>query len=90
MPLRCLHMSGALSPKLMFIGFSSCKSLLFRTEGLSAEQRNLYFFAHGSDTPGIEGMIHSRFLAPATIADGLLATILRRLHGTTMLRSYRP
>ena len=26
-------------------------------EDLSAEQRNLYYFAHGSDTPGIEGMI---------------------------------
>ena len=39
-------------------------------EDLSAEQRNLYCFAHDSDTPGIEGMIHCRFLAPATIADG--------------------
>ena len=39
-------------------------------EGLSAEQRNLYYFAHGSDTPGVEGMIFSRSLAPATIADG--------------------
>ena len=39
-------------------------------EDLSAEQRNLYYFAHGSDTPGIEGMIFSRFLAPVTIADG--------------------
>ena len=39
-------------------------------QDLSAEQRNLYYFAHGSDTSGIEGMIHSRFIAPATIADG--------------------
>ena len=39
-------------------------------EDLSAEQRNLYYLAHGSDTPGIEGMIRSRFLAPAAKADG--------------------
>ena len=39
-------------------------------QDMSAEQRNLYYFAHGSDTSGIEGMIRSRFLAPATIADG--------------------
>ena len=39
-------------------------------EDLSAKQRKLYYFAHGSDTPGIEGMIHSRFSAPATLADG--------------------
>ena len=38
-------------------------------EDLSAEQRNLYYFAHGSDTPGVED-IFSRFLAPATFADG--------------------
>ena len=38
-------------------------------QDMSAEQRNFYYFAHGSDTSGIEGMIRSRFLAPA-IADG--------------------
>ena len=37
---------------------------------MSAEQHNLYYFAHGSDTSGIEGMIRTRFIAPATIADG--------------------
>ena len=54
-------MSGALNPKLIFIGRSICGNLLFPHEDLSAEQRNLYYFAHGSDTPVIEGMIHSRF-----------------------------
>ena len=39
-------------------------------QDMSAEQRNLYYFAHGTDTSGIEGMIRSRFIAPATIADG--------------------
>ena len=39
-------------------------------QDMSAEQRNLYYFAHGSDTSGIDGMIRSRFIAPATIADG--------------------
>ena len=39
------------------------------SQDMSAEQRNFYYFAHGSDTSGIEGMIRSRFLAPA-IADG--------------------
>ena len=39
-------------------------------EDLSAEQRNLYYFAHGSDTSGVEGVIFSHFLAPATLADG--------------------
>ena len=39
-------------------------------EDLSAEQRNLYYFAHGSDTSGVEGIIFSHFLAPATLADG--------------------
>ena len=39
-------------------------------QGLSAEQRNLCYFAHGTDTAGIEGMIHSRFIAPATKVDG--------------------
>ena len=39
-------------------------------QDMSAEQRNLYYFALGSDTSGIEDMIRSRFPAPATIADG--------------------
>ena len=61
-------------------------------EDLSAEQRNLYYFAHGSDTPGVEGMIFSRLIAPATIADGpeAVVTIHRQLHGTMIHRSFRP
>ena len=61
-------------------------------QDLSAEQRNLYYFAHGTDTAGIEGMIHSRFIAPATIADGpqaAWATILKPLRGMTTHRSLR-
>ena len=38
-------------------------------EDLSAEQRNLYYFAHGSDTPGVESTIFSRFLAAVTLAE---------------------
>ncbi|CAE7228000.1 DDHD2 [Symbiodinium sp. CCMP2592] len=39
-------------------------------DDLSAELRNLYYFAHGSDMAGVQGIIQSRFLAPATLADG--------------------
>ena len=67
MLLACFHMSRAMNLKLIFTEHSSCRNLLHRTR---AEQHNLNFFAHGSDTSGIEIMIRIRFLAPTTIADG--------------------
>ena len=39
-------------------------------DDLSAEERTLYYFTHGSDMPGVQGIMQSQFLAPATLADG--------------------
>ena len=66
-PRRCLH---CLESKAHVYWSFELQEPFVPHEDLSAEQRNLYYLAHGSDTPGIEGMIRSRFLAPAAKADG--------------------
>ena len=62
--VRCLE------SKVHVYWFFELRELFVPHEDLSAEQRNLFYFAHGSDTQGIEGMIHSRFKPPATLVDG--------------------
>ena len=60
-------------------------------QDMSAEQRNLYYFAHGSDTSGIEGMIRHVSLPRLRLpmVPKQWGTIHRRLPGMTTCPVFR-